>query len=106
MVIAIAGVCLQLDPAARSLRVALGSVAPTVVRAPAAEAYASDVIQWDDPERPLNASHVSAFGRLAARAASPIDDVRGSAEYRRHAVDVLARRALGWALADRRAAAC
>jgi CO/xanthine dehydrogenase FAD-binding subunit len=104
MVIAIASLALQLDPPSRSVRVALGSVAPTVVRAPDAETYAAETLDWDDPERPLCAPAVTEFGRLVAGAARPIDDVRGSAAYRRHAVEVLARRALGWALDDRRAA--
>ncbi len=106
MVIAVAGVCLQLDSPGRSVRLALGSVAPTVVRAPEAEAFAASVVPWDDPERPLPAGAAAEFGRLAAAAARPIDDVRGSAAYRRHAVEVVSRRALAWALDDRRAAAC
>jgi CO/xanthine dehydrogenase FAD-binding subunit len=101
MVIAIANVALVLDAAARSVRVALGSVAPTVVRAPEAEAYAADALDWDDPQRPVPEQTVREFGALTAAAASPIDDVRGTAAYRRHAVGVLARRALQWAVADR-----
>ena len=106
MVIAIADVCVQLDPDARAVRVALGSVAPTVVRAPAAEAFASAALGWDDPERPLDSDVCVEFGRLAATAARPIDDVRGSAAYRRLAVDVLAQRALRWTFSDLREAAC
>ena len=41
------------------------------------------------------------FGELVASAASPIDDVRGTAAYRRHALGVLARRTLTWAWKDR-----
>ena len=105
MVIAIAGLCLQLDPAGRNVRLALGSVAPTVVRAPEAESFAAGAVAWDEPGRPLPDGAVEEFGRLAAAAASPIDDVRGSAAYRRHAVEVLARRALLWTLDDAKAAA-
>ena len=101
MVIAIANVALVLDVVARSVRVALGSVGPTVLRAPEAEAYAAEALDWDDPQRPLPGQTAAEFGVLAAAAASPIDDVRGTAAYRRHAVGVLARRALQWAVADR-----
>jgi len=41
MVIAVAGVCLQLDEAGRNVRLALGSVGPTVLRAPRAESFAA-----------------------------------------------------------------
>jgi CO/xanthine dehydrogenase FAD-binding subunit len=105
MVIAVANLCLQLDEPTRSLRVALGSVAPTVVRAEAAEAFAAQALQdagvWDDPRMRLGPAVIDRFGELVAEAASPIDDVRGTSVYRRHAVAVMARRALGWALADR-----
>ena len=104
MVIAIASVSLQLDTQARRVGLALGSVAPTVVRAPEAEAFAADALDWGDPERPLPEAVATEFGALAAKAATPIDDVRGSAAYRRRAVDVLAQRALMWAVDDRRAA--
>ena len=41
------------------------------------------------------------FGELVAAAASPIDDVRGTAAYRRHALSVLAKRTLTWAWRER-----
>jgi CO/xanthine dehydrogenase FAD-binding subunit len=42
------------------------------------------------------------FGELVAQAARPIDDVRATAAYRRHALGVLGRRALSWCWADYR----
>jgi CO/xanthine dehydrogenase FAD-binding subunit len=105
MVIAVANLCLQVDEGARAIRVALGSVAPTVVRAQAAETFAAQALQdsglWEDPRMHLESDSVDRFGELVAEAAKPIDDVRGTSVYRRHAVAVMARRALGWAIADR-----
>jgi CO/xanthine dehydrogenase FAD-binding subunit len=106
MVIAVASLCLQLDEDERSVRVALGSVAPTVVRATEAETFAAGALDeagaWDDPEVPFGEAATERFGELVADAANPIDDVRGTSAYRRHACAVLARRALKWALEDRR----
>jgi CO/xanthine dehydrogenase FAD-binding subunit len=105
MVIAVANLCLQLDEPTRSVRVALGSVAPTVVRAEAAETFVAQAFEeaglWDDPRAHLGPDAAERFGELVAEAARPIDDVRGTSAYRRHAVEVMARRSLGWALADR-----
>jgi CO/xanthine dehydrogenase FAD-binding subunit len=106
MVISVAGLCLVMDEDGRSVRVALGSVAPTIVRAPEAEAFAAraltDAGTWDDPNAPITDQVVNEFGALVAASVNPIDDVRGTAAYRRHACSVLARRALSWALDDRR----
>jgi CO/xanthine dehydrogenase FAD-binding subunit len=107
MVIAIAGLCLQVDEEARGLRVALESVGPTILRAHEAEAFGAGVIEeagaWANPRATIPASAVVRFCELTATAAIPIDDIRGTAAYRRHACAVLARRALTWALDDRRA---
>ena len=94
MVIAIASACLQVDEAERSVRLALGSVGPSVLRAPRAEKFAREV-DWSDPATLVE------FGRLAAAETRPIDDLRGSAAYRRHVVKVLAGRALAQAEAAR-----
>lgn len=92
MVIAIAGVCVATDVPTRSVRVAMGSVAPTIVRAPAAEAYAAGAVDWEARVVPPDAAR--RFGELAVEATSPIDDHRATAAYRRHAVAVLAARLL------------
>jgi CO/xanthine dehydrogenase FAD-binding subunit len=101
-----AGLCLVVDEDGRSIRVALGSVAPTIVRASEAEAMAARAMHqagaWDDPAATIPQSTIDDFGELVASAARPIDDVRGTAAYRRHACRVLARRAFTWALDDRR----
>jgi CO/xanthine dehydrogenase FAD-binding subunit len=109
MVISVAGLCLQVGEDDRTVRVALGSVAPTIVRASEAEAFIvealGDAKAWEDPAAPVSASVVEEFGERVAAAASPIDDVRGTAPYRRHVLAVLARRSLAWALRDRAAGA-
>ncbi len=105
MVIAVAGLCLTLDEDRREVRVALGSVGPTVLRATDAESLAARALSeagaWDEAAAGLADDVVAEFAERVAGAARPIDDVRGSAAYRRHACRVLAARALRWALSDR-----
>ncbi len=67
-------------------RIALGSVAPTVFRAKDAEG----ILEGEA----LTADLIEAAARAAADACRPIDDLRASAEYRRHTVHVLTRRLL------------
>lgn len=101
-VIAVAGVCVQLDGLRRTVAVALGSVGPTVVRAREAEGFAAAAIDWDDPSAVLSPDELVIFGSLAAAVAAPIDDVRGSSDYRRHVVEQLSRRLLVRTLENRR----
>ena len=81
MVISVCSLALQVDRDRGELRAAFGSAAPTVrlVTAPLDE--------------------VESFAALVVESTSPIDDVRGTAAYRRHALGVLTRRALERCLA-------
>jgi len=96
MVIAIAGLALVVDRPRRRVGVGLGSCGPTILRAPQAEAFAAAIFEahgWDRHLTPSDAE-LKEFGRLVATAARPIDDVRGTAAYRRHVLAVMGERAL------------
>jgi CO/xanthine dehydrogenase FAD-binding subunit len=96
MVIAVANCAVVVDAARERVRVGLGSVGPVIMRAAGAERFAEGVLAelgWGLPLQ-LPESALVEFGRLTAEAARPIDDVRGTAAYRRHLVAVMARRAL------------
>jgi xanthine dehydrogenase iron-sulfur cluster and FAD-binding subunit A len=67
-------------------KISLGAVAPTVVRAKAAEEFLAG--------KPLTDETIAQAARLALDAASPIDDIRSSAEYRRAMVETLVARSL------------
>jgi CO/xanthine dehydrogenase FAD-binding subunit len=67
-------------------RIALGAVAPTVIRAPKAEAFLDGC--------KISAEVMAEAGRIAAMEAKPISDFRASADYRRDLVAVLVKRAL------------
>jgi carbon-monoxide dehydrogenase medium subunit len=95
MDIAIVGVAAALSLNAEGIiteaRLALGAVAPTPMRAAAAEALLVG--------QRLTGELLAEAGHVAAQEARPIDDLRASAEYRRHLVNVLTQRALSQALA-------
>jgi CO/xanthine dehydrogenase FAD-binding subunit len=107
MVIAVCSVALAIWPERRAVRVCLGSAGPTPLAAPEAEEFIAGVLEaeglWDS-RAPIAETALARFGELVAAAARPIDDVRGSAAYRRHAVAVLGRRALAWAWEEQRCA--
>lgn len=98
MVIAVASVALVVDPDQRAVACALGSVGPVQLRAPGAERWAADRIDWDQRALPDPIDDARRFGELVAEAAQPIDDHRGTAAYRRHAVAIMAGRSLRTAL--------
>jgi CO/xanthine dehydrogenase FAD-binding subunit len=96
MVIAVASLALVIDRARRRVGIALGSCGPTILRASEAERFAAGLLEESGWGRPLRApeSAGAELGRLVAAAAKPIDDVRGTAAYRRHVLGVIAGRAL------------
>jgi CO/xanthine dehydrogenase FAD-binding subunit len=108
MVIAVTAFALALHPDRREVGTGIGSAAPTPRRAREAETFLAGELDaaglWDS-RAALPESLTAAFGERVAAAAAPIDDVRGSAAYRRHALSVLGRRTATWAWDDYRRAA-
>ena len=91
MDIAVAGVgsLIEVDPSSKVVtkaRIALASVAPTPVRAYAAEEYLEGIA--------IDEATINKTADLAVQAAVPITDVRGSAEYRKELIRVLTNRTL------------
>ncbi|MFB7575930.1 FAD binding domain-containing protein [Streptomyces sp. NPDC056165] len=103
MVISVTGFAVELRAARQEVGTGIGSAAATVRPATAAEDFAAAELDWAG-RGPVNEETLREFGELVAVAADPIDDIRGSAAYRRHALAVVARRALGWAWCEYRAA--
>jgi CO/xanthine dehydrogenase FAD-binding subunit len=105
MVIAVCSFALALDPERRGVGTGIGSAGPTPLRATEAERFLRDVLGaeglWES-RAPLGEAAAARFGELVGAAARPIDDVRGTAAYRVHALGVLARRTLAWAWDDYR----
>jgi CO/xanthine dehydrogenase FAD-binding subunit len=96
MVIAVCSFAIALDPERRGVGTGIGSAAPTPRRARDAEDFLAAALPWE-ARGDLAPATVRQFGVLVAGAAAPIDDVRGTAGYRRHALSVLAGRTLTWA---------
>jgi CO/xanthine dehydrogenase FAD-binding subunit len=103
MVIAVAAFSLALRPDRQEVGTGIGSAGPTPLRARQAETFLTGALTavglWESRAQ-LPAAVAAEFGRLVAAAAAPIDDVRGTAAYRRHCLSVLARRTLAWAWQD------
>lgn len=70
----------------KQAHITLGAVAPSIVSAPEAEQYLAG--------RSLDTETINKAARLTAHSVHPIDDIRGSANYRREMVRVLTARAL------------
>lgn len=82
------------------VRVSVGSAGPKAVRAPEAE----DLLRGKTVAELLPSSNNSGStpmaeaGRLAGRAADPLDDMHGTAEYKEHMVGIFLKRALAQAI--------
>jgi CO/xanthine dehydrogenase FAD-binding subunit len=84
MVISVASACVVFHD--DELRIALGSVGPTIIRC-------TDTENWYQSLASKNATGVSLeIGSRASQESRPIDDHRSTADYRRHAIKVLAKR--------------
>ncbi len=108
MVISVAAFGLALHPDRRAVGTGIGSAAPTPRRAEEAGRFLAGELDaaglWESrgtlPDRLARE-----FGERVRGAAAPIDDVRGTASYRLHALAVLAQRTATWAWNDYQRAA-
>jgi CO/xanthine dehydrogenase FAD-binding subunit len=100
MVIAVCSFALSVDVARHRVGTGIGSAGPTPIKATEAERFIEGVLEegglWEKRGE-VDASALTKFGELVAAAAKPIDDIRGTAAYRRSALGVLARRCFAWA---------
>ena len=100
MVIAVCSLALAISPQRRSVTACIGSAGPTPIRATDAERFIAGVLDehglWES-RAPISDAATTRFGEFVEMAARPIDDVRGTAAYRHHALRVLGRRTLTWA---------
>ncbi len=107
MVIAVCSFGLALHPKEGKLGACIGSAGPTPIQAGDAENFIEGVLEegglWESRAQ-IGESALRRFGEMVTAAARPIDDVRGTAEYRRHSVGVLGRRTLKWAWEEYREA--
>ena len=100
MVIAVCSLALSIWPERRAVTACIGSAGPMPIRATEAERFIAGVLDEHDlwsTRAPIPNAALTNFGELVERAARPIDDVRGTAGYRHHALGVLGRRTLAWA---------
>ncbi len=93
MVISVASACLAIDKTSKTVRIALGAVGPTIIRCRTAEDWLATQMDLSSSTS-LDVSVAKEFGRRVALESKPIDDHRSTAEYRRHAVAILAQRLL------------
>jgi carbon-monoxide dehydrogenase medium subunit len=89
-IVGVAVVVIPQDGICRDIRIALGAVAPTPIRAKKAEAILKG--------QKLDDKLIEKAAQTAAGQSNPIDDHRASAEYRRDMVEVLAKRAIKQAI--------
>ncbi len=88
----VVSIALIVDRGSKDVRLALGNVGETVFRAASAETFARQEIDWHNGI--ATAETCAEFGALAAADSNPATDIAATEAYRRHAISVMARRAL------------